>query len=80
MIDRNVINDCAQRAGFGGVSRNQLYTRLALFAEAIAEWNTKQNSKACEELGNVFRSVNTEFADGQMDGAYQCAELLAKKK
>lgn len=79
MIDRNVINECAQRAGFGGVSRNQLYTRLALFAEAIAEWNAKQNSKSCEELGNTFRSVNTEFADGQMDGAYQCAEMLAKK-
>lgn len=80
MIDRNIINDCAQRAGFGGVSRTQLYTRLALFAEAIAEWNTQQNSKTCEQLGNQFKAINTEFADGQMDGAYQCAELLTKKK
>lgn len=80
MIDRNVVMECAQKAGFGGVSRNQLYTRLSLFADEIAEWATKQNSKACEDLGNKFRSINTEFADGQMDGAYQCAELLAKKK
>lgn len=80
MIERNVITDCAEKAGFGGVSRNMLYTRLAKFAEEIAAWNTQRNSRTCEEIGNRFRHKETEFTDGQMDGAYQCAEVLAKNR
>lgn len=80
MIERIIVMECAERAGFGGVSRSQLYTRLALFAESIAAHVTRQNSLECEQIGNRFKQTNTEFADGQMDGAYQCAEHLAQRK
>lgn len=80
MIDREIIMDCAQRAGFGGVSRSQLYTRLSIFAQHIATWNTAANARVCDGIGDDLRNVRTEFADGQMDGAYKCAEALRNHK
>lgn len=79
MISREVIMDCAQRAGFGGQSRNQLYTRLALFAHHLKTWNDLQHAQICKEIGDGFAALDNEFADGQMDGAYKCADALTPK-
>lgn len=76
MIDRHLILDCAERAGFGGAQRAQLFPKLALFAQFMLENQKQQYVEACNALGDAFEILKTEFADGQMDGAYQCAEKI----
>lgn len=80
MIERSVVLDCAERAGFGGMQRANLLPRLMKFAQLIADHQRSQHAEACSALGDAFRILNTEFADGQMDGAYRCAEIIEHAK
>lgn len=74
MNNRHLILDLASRAGFGGESRVKLHKKLALFAALIAE----HHADLCNQIGDQYRDGTTEFRDGQMDGAYQCAEIINK--
>lgn len=76
MIDRQVIMDCAEQAGFGGASRPKLLPRLERFAELLLEHQQHRYVDACVALGDAFEILKTEFSDGQMDGAYRCAEII----
>lgn len=76
MIDRQVIMDCAERAGFGGATRPKLFPRLEHFAQLILEHQQHRYVDACVALGDAFEILKTEFSDGQMDGAYRCAEII----
>lgn len=78
MIDRDLVMDFAQRAGFGGVSRTQLYTRIAKLAELVHEWSVQQHVATCNAIGDRYKTKDGEFFEGQMDGAYQCAETINK--
>lgn len=80
MIDRATALDFAEKAGFGGQSRAALLPRLLAFANQVADWQKSKDARVCSVVGDSFKSVNTEFADGQMDGAYRCAELLGDKQ
>jgi hypothetical protein len=79
MIDKASIIDMACRAGFGGVSRNRLYSKLNLFAEQVSNWTATRDAQLCNEIAAKFKEANTEFRDGQMDGAYQCEEIITSK-
>lgn len=80
MIERAVILDCAERAGFGGSQRANLLPRLIRFAQFIADHQRGLHAEACNTMGDAFRILGTEFSDGQMDGAYQCAEMIEHAK
>lgn len=79
MIDRQLVLDCAEKAGFGGQSRPTILPRLLKFAALISEQQRRYDAAACWEIGKKFCDAQTEFSDGQMDGAYQCAERLEGK-
>lgn len=79
MIDRGVVLSCAEAAGFGGQTRSIMLPRLMKFAALIAEQQRKLDAKKCWALGAGFCADESEFRDGQMDGAYQCAELIENK-
>lgn len=76
IIDKKTILYLAQEAGFGGQDRSSKITKITAFAKLVIEWNTKTNADLCVKLGDTFKDAKTEFADGQMDGSYQCAEYL----
>jgi hypothetical protein len=79
-MTRTDILHCAERAGFGGVLRASLSPRLIRFAELILDSERQRLSGLCNDLGDAFQSLQTDFADGQMDGAYQCAEVIKNVK
>lgn len=79
MIDRGVVLSCAEAAGFGGQTRSIMLPRLMKFAALIAEQQRKQDAQQCWRIGTGFSDDPTEFRDGQMDGAYQCAEAIEGK-
>lgn len=78
MIDRDVLLSFAQQAGFGGIDRVRLISKLTAFAGFIEDHQNQVDALFCSRLGDDFSKIETEFADGQMDGAYQCAEKLRK--
>lgn len=79
-MKREDILDCAEKAGFGGMLRVTMYPRLAKFADLISELHQQQLAGMCNELGDAFQLLSTEFSEGQMDGAYQCAEIVKYAK
>ncbi len=80
MIDKAMVLSFAQQAGFDGVDRVKNCRRLMHFAELVAEWKAEQDTSACRAVGDMFKPLGTEFSDGQMDGAYRCAEILQGEK
>lgn len=80
MIPREVVLDFAEQAGFGGQSRATLLPRLIKFAELLTSWQRTNDALLCYGVGNRFSAKGELFSDGQMDGAFQCAETLEGKR
>lgn len=79
MIDKYLVMEFAEQCGFGGTNRPRLYPRLQLFAELCAKWENRNCLAACNELGAAFGQLSTEFTDGQMDGAFLCADTIERR-
>lgn len=79
MIDRGIVLSCAEAAGFGGQTRAIMLPRLLRFATYIAAEQKRIDAQICWNKGKAFDTDTSEFRDGQMDGAYQCAELIEGK-
>lgn len=77
MIDRSIVLRCAEQAGFGGQTRATMLPRLIRFATFIAEHQRSRDATLCNAIGDTYKDMATEFGDGQMDGCYRCAELIA---
>lgn len=80
MIPKEIVLDCAVKSGFGAIQRASLGPRLQKFADMIAEYQKHRCADACIVLGDKFRAIQAEFNDGQMDGAYQCAEVIKHER
>jgi hypothetical protein len=76
VIPKVVINDAAEKAGFGSILRSRHSTSLVQFAVLIAQWQLEKDSAICNAKGNEFSAFRNDFMDGKMDGAYMCAELI----
>lgn len=76
MINREIILSCAEAAGFGGQTRAIMLPRLMKFAAYIAAEQRRIDAQLCWNKGKTFDSDASEFRDGQMDGAFQCAEQI----
>jgi hypothetical protein len=76
MINRDIILSCAEAAGFGGHTRASMLPRLIKFAAHIATEQRRIDAQICWNKGKSFDTDTSEFCDGQMDGAYQCADLI----
>jgi hypothetical protein len=76
MIPKEIVLDYAEKSGFGGIQRASILPRLKKFAEMISEYQKHRCADMCIDLGDKFKVKNTEFSDGQMDGAYQCSEVM----
>lgn len=76
MINRGVVLSCAEAAGFGGQTRSIMLPRLLKFAALIAAEQRKVDANKCLAKASAFKQDDSEFHDGQMDGAYQCAEAI----
>lgn len=79
MIDRHIVLDCAEVAGFGGQTRNVMLPRLLKFAALIAQKQRHIDAEHCSAIGKSFADGTSEFSDGQMDGAFKCADSLEKR-
>lgn len=79
MINREIVLSCAEAAGFGGQTRAIMLPRLMKFAAYIAAEQRRIDARICWNKGKTFDTDTSEFQDGQMDGAYQCAELIEGK-
>lgn len=70
----------AEEAGFGGVLRRTLAARIKILVDLAVAKERQACSDLCTEHGDLLKhSTEDDFKDGQMDGAYQCAELILRR-
>lgn len=75
-MNKTIVLDFAQKAGFGAIARVRDGKKLMHFAEMIVAWKAEVDAATCTAIADKFKEAETDFRDGQMDGAYQCAEAI----
>jgi len=70
----------AAEAGFGGVLRRAMMPRIKALVDLAIESERAACIQLCIDRGNFYKNLEeSEFREGQMDGAYSCAELISSK-
>ena len=71
----------ASDAGFGGVLRRTMASRIKTLVDLAIQQERLACADLCTLRADEYKEMESdEFRDGQMDGSYQCAEMILKRK